>query len=278
MGGLIQQSAIQIQEVPAITIPVRTPVEPSMEATSEPVEAEHARTPVPGNRWLTLDVPQEPRVKRWSMLLIALAITSGVFFILSTYGHFVSPRIGQNGYQYGGRLLAETGNVGFEPVSGYQYIDFLWVMTPDGWYFPKYPAGVGAMNALMLNIGGYQNGVLWSYHLAPFYSAMSTLAVFFFIRSIAGSFAAVLGQILLATNALFLILGSNANSHPPALFFVSWGMVFLLWWWQRGWISLGLLAGFFIGYSFTTRYSEGLLAIPVINRCTRLRARRPATS
>lgn len=195
------------------------------------------------------------------MLLIALAITAGVFYSLSTLAHFVSPRIGQNGYQFGGRLLAETGNVGFKPASGYQYIDFLWVVS-DGWYYPKYPAGVGALNALMLKLGG-PHAIYWAYQISPFCSAMATLAIFFFLRSIATSFVAILGQLLMASNQLFLILGSNGNSHPPSIFFATWGMVLLLWWWQKGWLWLGVLAGFFLGYTFTTRYSEGLLALPI---------------
>jgi hypothetical protein len=196
------------------------------------------------------------------MLALAMAITAGVFYSLSTMGHFVSPRIGQNGYQVGGRLLAETGNVGFQPKNGYLFIDFLWVYS-KGWYFPKYPAGVPALNALILKIGGWKHGVWWSYHISAFCSAMSTLAVFLFVRQFASSFVAICGQLLLASNQLFLILGANANSHPPALFFATWGMLLLLWWWRTGWVTVGLLAGFFLGYSFTTRYSEGLLALPI---------------
>ena len=239
------------------------PTAPLNEAAGDSAPKDIANGDVlPLNRWLVLERPSEPFVSRTLLLLVAFSITAGVFYSLSTLGHFVSPRIGQNGYQFGGRMLAETGNVGFKPTNGYQFIDFLWVVAND-WYFPKYPAGVPALNALILKIGGWQHGVWWSYHLSSFCSAMSTLAVFLFIREIASSFIAILGQLLLTSNQLFLILGANANSHPPALFFATWGMLLLLWWWRTGWISLGLLGGFFLGYTFTTRYSEGLLALPI---------------
>src|SRR5256714_13525664 len=83
------------------------------------------------------------------------------------------------------------------------------------------------------------------------------------IRLAAGSFAGILGMILLATCPVTLVLANNPNSHAAALAFVTWGMLFLIWWWKRGGWWRGAIAGFLLGYAVAIRYTEGLLLLPL---------------
>ncbi len=172
--------------------------------------------------------------------------------------------VDQNGYLMGGRQFAHTLSTKFVPESPYQYVGDMWVMMgKDGTYFPKYPLGMPVLYAIMLWIGGAKHGTTWAFMVSPVSMIMATAGMFYVARALAGSFAATLAAILLATSQFTLELANNPNSHSACLAFVVWGMFFLLRWWQTNSIWRGLLAGFLLGYACTIRYTEGLLCLPI---------------
>jgi 4-amino-4-deoxy-L-arabinose transferase-like glycosyltransferase len=240
------------------------------------------------DRPLLLDADAETRAKRWGFLLLALLFIfspaikvrdrqifpGGYLSWILAYNASAHPGVDQNGYQVGGKLFADTFSTGTQPPSPFSYVGWMWVVTKDGWFYPKYPLGLPVINAALIWIGGREHGVNWAYLVSPYAIAFSLLAMFFMARMAAGSFAGFVAMILLGMSPATLILANNSNSHAPCLAFVTWGMLLVLWWWQHGSWWRGLLGGFLLGYAVTIRYTEGLLLVPLLFVClTRVRWR-----
>jgi len=237
------------------------------------------------DRSLILPVDPELPLKRYGFLLLALIILffpaikvgsdvlpGGYLSWLMTYNAPAHPGVDQNGYQVGGKLFAETFTTGAIPPSPYSYVGWMWVVTKDGWVYPKYPLGLPVIDAVLIWIGGKEHGTRWAYSVSPVSVSLALLAMFFMVRSAAGSFAGIISMILLGMSPVTLILANNSNSHAPCLAFVCWGAMFLMWWWQYGSWWRGLIAGLLLGYAVTIRYTEGLLLLPLLFAClTRVR-------
>lgn len=207
--------------------------------------------------------PVEPRMRRLGY--IALAVTISAFY-LAMLLQFWAPAHGgvdQNGYFVGGRMLAKNGTMAYTPQSPYGFVGAMWVMTEDGRNFPKYPAGLPLLFATMFWTAGQAWGPWLSNLVSPVSTALAVLGMFFIARLLAGSFAGILAMLLLGFSQVTLVMANNPNSHAPALAFTTWGMYFLLGWWQSGGVARGLLAGFLIGYAAAIRYTESLLLLPI---------------
>jgi hypothetical protein len=208
----------------------------------------------------------EPAWKRWVYLGVALLIVGGFAYVVLSFWAPAHPAVDQNGYLVGGKMLARTGSPGIRPPDGYAYVGGMWVRTGDGWYYPKYPIGLPLLNAVALWLDpreGDPQGKVWAMLVSPACTALALMAMFLLARLVAGSFAAVLATILLATSLTTLAVANNPWSHGPALCFVTWGAYLLVRWWQTGSIWRGILAGLLLGYAVTIRYTEGLLVLPL---------------
>lgn len=193
------------------------------------------------------------------VLAIALTVAFG-FFILS----FSAPAPGragidENAYLVGGRMIAEHGTYGFKPGDDYQFVGAMWMRTPSGWYYPKYPFGTSLLNAAMILL----NHRTWAFAVQPMCATLALLGMFFLARPVVGSFYALLAVIVLAMGPTTLQLAITPNSHAPALFFTVWGMALLLQWLKNRRIWVGALAGLMLGYAVTIRYTEALLLFPL---------------
>jgi hypothetical protein len=140
----------------------------------------------------------------------------------------------------------------------------MWVQSPNGWVYPKYPLGVPMLDAMCIWLAkDLHQGVVWSYLVSPVCTVLASAAMFLMLRIVASSFAAVLGMLLMACNPVSLVLANNSNSHAAAMAFTCWGMLFLLWWMRYGGWWRGFIAGLLLGYAVTIRYTEGLLILPI---------------
>ncbi|MGH7179646.1 MAG: glycosyltransferase family 39 protein, partial [Tepidisphaeraceae bacterium] len=209
-----------------------------------------------------LDVPYEPLWKRWLFVAVAVAIVGGFFYFNACYNATANPGINQNAYLTGGKMIADHGSTGFLPAQPYQFIGWMWVRTPEGWYYPKYPIGIPLINAALLAIN-WDQGKLWAFWVSPVAMSLAMLGAFMLFRIAAGSFAALLGMMVLMTSQVTLAYTDNPLSHGPGMFTVIWGMYFLIRFWQSGAVWRGALAGFLLGYAVMIRYTEGLLVLPV---------------
>lgn len=234
-----------------------------------------------GDRPLVLHPPIESTAKRWTFALLALGVSAMFWVALHAYWAPAHPGIDQNGYLHGGRLFSETLSTGFKPPNPFHYVGGMWVMTEDGWVYPKYPLGVPVLVAIAMWVGGEAHGPTLAHLVAPVCATLAVLAIFFLARAVAGSFAGLLAQLLLATNPILWAMTNNPWSHAPSLAFATAGMLLLLAWWRderTGWktTATGIAAGFLLGYALTVRYTDGLLLLPMaLAMVCRLRWRNP---
>lgn len=244
----------------SLTLPRVAEIEPS---AINRLAAEDAPTSRPTVRPLATLAPAESSARRLGYLVLAVGIAAVYLAMLIQFWAPAHGGVDQNGYFVGGRMLAKTGTMAYEPRSPFGFVGAMWVMTDDGRYFPKYPAGLPLLFASMFWIGGESWGPYLANLVSPVGTALAVLGMFFIGRLLAGSFAGILAMLMLGFSQVTLLLPNNPNSHAPALAFVTWGMYLLLWWWQRGGVVRGLMAGFLVGYAATIRYTEALLALPM---------------
>jgi 4-amino-4-deoxy-L-arabinose transferase-like glycosyltransferase len=182
----------------------------------------------------------------------------------------------------GGRLLAEHFSMKYTLPNPYAYTGGMFVrMTPalkdgvtnpDSVYFPKYPFGLPFLYACFIwvfkaasvipFIGKHINpaqGVYWAFLVSPISAIAGIIGMYFLARLIAGSFAAVLATLLLASSQLMMMLMNNPNSHESCMACIIWGIYLCIRWLQTGSHWRGILGGFLVGYAATIRYNEGLL-------------------
>lgn len=166
----------------------------------------------------------------------------------------------QNGYLVGGRMLAEHFSPGLKPGDPYAFVGRMWVAAPDGRYFPKYPAGLPVIVAVVYKLAGPAA----AYFISPVAMTLALVAVFLIARLVVGSFGGALAALIVATSPVTLGLTNNPNSHAATLCFASWGFYLLLRWWQRGGYWRAALAGLLLGCAATIRYGEALFLLPVL--------------
>jgi hypothetical protein len=186
-------------------------------------------------------------------------------FFAGSWAYWVpaNPGVDQNGYLVGGKMFAHSGSTGFKPDNPYAFVGRMWVQAADGRCFPKYPLGLSVVYAAMLRVGGQRWGIPLCFGVNPVAMALALVATFLILRRVAGSFAAVLGLLIVATSPVCIGLTDNPNSHATALCCVAWGMWLLLRWWEAYGLWRAIGAGLLIGSAVTIRYTEGLLLLPV---------------
>lgn len=232
---------------------------------------------------LMADLCVEPKIDRRLWLVFGLLVVAAYAGLTFRFWAPADSGVDQNAYLVGGRLIAEHLTPRYELPNPYAYVGGMFVrMTPadqmGGVYYPKYPFGLPLLYAMFFWVNAVTSHLPASWHLSfqpavamflvsPVSSVMAVLGMFFLARLVAGSFAAVLSSIMLGTSQVMLVLSNNPNSHASCVAFIVWGFFLLIRWWQTGSLWRGALAGLFIGFAGTIRYSEVLLAIPVALAC-----------
>jgi 4-amino-4-deoxy-L-arabinose transferase-like glycosyltransferase len=183
-------------------------------------------------------------------------------FLIFTHLYWVPAHGGmdQNAYLVAGRMLAELGSPQLRPADADAFVGRMWVLTPQGQYFPKYPLGLPLIVALVYKVAG-PRAVYW---ISPLCTVFALWAIFGLARRFGGSIAAILCTLLLASSPVVLALANNHASHAADLCAVAWGMLCLLRWRERGGAWRAALAGVLIGFAATIRYTEAFLLIPLL--------------
>jgi 4-amino-4-deoxy-L-arabinose transferase-like glycosyltransferase len=198
---------------------------------------------------------------RHRLLFLALALAVAAVFLVATHRVWLpaNPEVDENAYLVSGKLLARTGSPGFVPADPYTLVGMMWISTPEGRFYPKYPLGQTLLVAAAYKLFGWRS----AYLINPVLMALALLGVFVLVRDVAGSFAGLLGMLMMAASPALLAETNDPDSHAGAVCFTTWGMVLLLRWWRSGRHREAALAGLLLGFSTITRYTEGLLLLPM---------------
>jgi 4-amino-4-deoxy-L-arabinose transferase-like glycosyltransferase len=198
------------------------------------------------------------RVRR-GFLILALAVAA--LFFLGTHHFWVAAdsNVDENAYLVSGKLLAQTGSLGYAAPDPYTLVGMMWIGTPEGRFYPKYPLGQTLLVATAYKLFGWRSPFL----INPILMTLGLLGVFLLIRDVVGSFGGLLGMIAMAMSPVLLAETNDPDSHAAAVCFTTWGMFLLLRWWRTGRHRHAALAGLLLGLSAITRYTEALALLPM---------------
>jgi 4-amino-4-deoxy-L-arabinose transferase-like glycosyltransferase len=201
---------------------------------------------------------ESPRFRR---ALLALALAVAALFLLATQHYWVpaDPNADENAYLVSGKLLARTGSPGFAPPDPYSFVGMMWISTPEGRFYPKYPLGQTLLVAAAVGLAGPRAAFL----INPLLMTLGLCGVFLLIRDAAGSLAGLLGMLAMAASPVLLAETNDPDSHAGSVCFTAWGMFLLFRWWRDGQHRHAALAGLLLGLAAITRYTDGLFLLPM---------------
>jgi hypothetical protein len=213
---------------------------------------------IAGERIAEKAAAEEPARRR---LFLVLALAAAALFFLATHRYWVpaDSNLDETAYLISGKLLASTGSPGFAPADPYSLVGMMWITAPGGRCYPKYPLGQTLLVAAAVKAGGLR-AAFW---ISPVLMTLGLLGVFLLVREAVGSFAGLLAMLPMAASPVLLAETNDPDSHGAAVFFTTWGMYLLLRWWRTERLHHAALAGLLLGLSAITRYTEGLLLLPM---------------
>ena len=169
-----------------------------------------------------------------------------------------------NGYHVGGRMIEETGWPGRAMPDPYRFLGRMWVLSPQGEAFPKYPPFYPAMIAVARRIGG----PTLSYWINPVAGTLVVAGTITLGAAMGlGGWSLVAGLLIWLCPVL-LHHSQHQASHPTSMALIAWGMAAsfagagrLP---KRGGLLLCTFGGLLVGYSAGVRYTNVLLALPLL--------------
>jgi 4-amino-4-deoxy-L-arabinose transferase-like glycosyltransferase len=199
-------------------------------------------------------------LRRLLPFVCALAVVTLTALVLAA--HYVPAFDGtdENGYILSAKRLATQGNLAKHARDPFEFVSPNWVQTDEGEFHAKYPVGYPLLCAAAYRSGGPAATFL----VNPLLALLTILGVFLLGRAMVDDFAGLLAAVLMAFNPMHLHFGLSALSHTGSVCFAVWGMYFLWRWTQHGGWHNAALTGAFCAYAISIRYTEGLLALPVL--------------
>ena len=192
---------------------------------------------------------------------LATAVVVALFGLVMA-GFFVPAYEGtdENGYLGAARRLAVTGSAAKATVHPLEHVSGNMVQTGPGLFYAKYPLGYPWLCAAAYRVGGPAA----AFGVNPVLAALGIVGIFLLARALVSTYAGVLAAILLATSPWHTYFGLSALSHSGAIAFAVWGLYYLWRWVEAGGRGNALAAGALTAFTYTIRYSEALLAVPVV--------------
>jgi hypothetical protein len=168
--------------------------------------------------------------------------------------------VDENGYMLTAKRLAVNGDIAKRTSDPYEFVSENWPQTANGVFYAKYPIGYPLLCAVAYRLGGPTAVFL----VNPVLATLAVLGMFLLGRALLGDFAGILAAVLLAVNPLHLYFGLSALSHTGSVCCAVWAMYFVWRWTQAGGWWNALLGGACAAYGVSVRYTEALLALPII--------------
>ncbi len=192
------------------------------------------------------------------LLLAVVALMHSIYFTPVLNG--VDP----NGYHAGGRMIEESGWPGRPTDDPYRFLGRMWVISPQGEAFPKYPPFYPAMIAAARHVGG----PALSYVINPIAGTLAVAGAIALGATMGlGGWSLIVGLLIWLCPVLLQHTHSQ-TSHATSMALIAWGMACgfggaarLP---RRGGLLACTVAGLLIGCSAGIRYTNVLLALPLL--------------
>lgn len=190
-------------------------------------------------------------------LMVVLLLASGLLY------WFYFPACGgvdEASYLLTAKGLAERGDPAYYAPDPTIFVPENMVEVRPGVFCQKYPIGYPLLVSVAYRLGGPSAGFL----VNPLATVVALVGLFFLARRLLDDRWALLATLTFAIHPIILFYGVSALSHSTDLACVIWGMYFAWTWYTDGrWYRAGL-AGFLLAFAASIRYSEALLALPVL--------------
>ncbi len=197
------------------------------------------------------------RSRIWSAAVLVAIVALFAGFI-SVYYVPAFGGVDENGYFTTAKGYVTKGDASKRTSDPYEFVSANCVEVRENVYYAKYPIGYPALGALAWKLGG-RDAI---YLVNPVLAALAVAGMFLLGREFFGAWGGALAAILLASNPLHCFFALSALSHTSATCFAIWGMLFVWRWTERGGWWNAALGGALTAFTYTTRYSEALLALP----------------
>jgi hypothetical protein len=192
-----------------------------------------------------------------------LALLAAFTAFLAWYHVPVFSGVDPNGYHVSARLFADTGRFGFRPEDDYSFVGRMWVVNAHGECYAKYPPLYPALAGLAIRAFGPEAG----FAVNPVCAALAVLAVYFLGRNLGLGAWSLVAAASVALNPVFAFYAASQVSHASSLAFLAWGYAAFFLGRDRpprARIGLSLVAGLLVGCAAGIRYTDVLLAAPLL--------------
>ncbi len=188
-----------------------------------------------------------------------VCLVAGHFFYVMTFFEPAISSIDANGYYAQARLIAEDGRAGFAPDSPFRYIGQHWLEVDDGWRVSRYPPGLSLLLAIPFKLGGPTMTLL----VNPLLASLTLAGLYLLCAGWLGRGWGLVAALVMAVNPVANSRILSYDSHTAVTFFLLWGLYFLARWSRTKSMSVGFLAGLFLGTIPSIRYAESLFALAI---------------
>ena len=197
------------------------------------------------------------RYARWILFAILFVY---VFLLASRREAAYYGSVDEASYLLQARQIATQGLGPWHSADPAAYMPDNFLEVRPGEWYSKYPVGYPLLLAALYRLGGSSAPFV----LNPLCALLLVAGTFALASRLIGSRGAVLAALLAACHPLAFLFGINALSHMSDACCVVWAMYFAWKWSEDLRWSDALYAGLLAGYAVSIRYTEALLALPIL--------------
>ena len=198
---------------------------------------------------------------------LALALICAFSALLLWWGYI--PNYGAGGdescYFLAGKGLARHGEPALYNPDPTVFVPEYMIETRPGWFYPKYPIGYPLLCAAAYRAGMVMGGAAEAPFLVnPIMLLAAMAGLFFLCRLFLDRLFSLAAVLFMAWHPVSLFYGQAALSHASDLACSTWCLYFGYAWHLRPTWRKAAAAGVLLGFAVSIRYTEALLAAPLL--------------
>ncbi len=210
---------------------------------------------MPG-KWRNLAVL--PRRYVWLGAVIILLLAGYVLW--SWYFPNYGAGVDEASYLLGARGIARQMDPVYVDPDPELFVPENMIESRPGEFYPTYPIGYPLLAAIGYKFGGPEGAFV----VNPVMTLVALVGAFFLARLFLDDLFALVVMLLMGTHPSVLHYGVAAMSHASDLACATWCFYFAWAWYRKPAAYKLALAGALAGYAVSIRYSDALLALPLI--------------